>query len=69
MSQAPLRGLSLLPQKLLRLDARLFEDGPQRAFGHITGVVGDGGVSVCGGVEPDFMATRRLAIKLKPQLL
>ena len=68
--QSPaLRGLSLLPQKLFRLDPCLFEDGPQRAFGHIAGVVGNGGVMVGRWVEPDLMGARRLAVELKSQLL
>lgn len=62
-------GLSLLSQKSFRLDTRLLEDGAERAFRHIAGMVGDGGVVVGCGVEPDFMASRCLAIERKTQLL
>ena len=58
----------LLAQKLLRLNPRLLENGPERPFRHIAGMIGNGRVAVGVWVEPDFMATRRLAVELKPQL-
>jgi hypothetical protein len=54
-----LRSLSPLLQKLFRLNARLFDDSVERTFGHIARMVGNGGVAVGGGVEPDFMAASR----------
>ena len=61
------RAFLLLPQKLLRLNPGLFENGSQRAFRHIAGMIWNGGVAVRGRVEPDFMAARRLAVELKAQ--
>ena len=60
--------LLLLPlQEGLGIDASLFEDGAQRAFGHVARVVGDGGVAVQRGVEPNFVATSSLAVELQAQ--
>ena len=51
-----LRWRSLLLQEHIRLDAGLFEDSAERAFGHVAGMVGNGGVAVGGRVVPDLMA-------------
>ena len=52
-------------QKIIRLNPRLFEDLAESAFGHITIVVGDGGVFTAAIIEPDFVAARRLPIECK----
>lgn len=44
-----------LLQKLIGLDARLLEDGAQRAFRHIAGMVRDRGVAVGRRVVPDLV--------------
>ena len=62
-------GASLLLQKRFGSDAGLLEDGAQRALWHVAGVVGEGGVPVQRGVEPDFMRTCGLAMELQAQLL
>ena len=58
---------SLLLQERVRLDAGLLEDGAQRAFGHVAGMVGNGGVAVRGRVLPDLMAAGSLAMELEPE--
>ena len=60
---------SLLLQEHFRLDAGLLEDGAQRAFGHVAGMVGDGGVAVGRRVVPDLVAAGGLAMKLHPERL
>ena len=60
---------SLLLQEHFRLNAGLLEDGAQRAFGHIAGMVGDGGVAISCRVVPDLMAAGGLAMKLHPERL
>ena len=62
-------GASLLLQKRFGFDAGLLEDGAQRALWHVAGVVGEGGVPVQRGVEPDFMRACGLAMELQAQLL
>ena len=59
----------LPPQELVRVDAGLFQNCPQRPLRHIARMVGDGGIAVGSGIEPDLVASRGLAIKLKSQLL
>src|SRR5665213_3545872 len=58
---------SFLLQEYLWLDTGLLEDGAQGPFGHIAGMVGNGGVAVGGRVVPDLMAAGGLAMKLHPQ--
>lgn len=58
---------SLLAQEGLLIDVRLLEDGAQRAFWHVAGMVGNGGVAVGGRVVPNLMATGGLAMKLHTQ--
>lgn len=58
---------SLLLQECLLIDARLLEDGAQRTFWHVTGMVRNGGVAVGGRVVPDLMAAGGLAMKLHTQ--
>ena len=55
---------SLLLQERLWLDTGLLEDGAQCAFGHIAGMIGNGGVAVGRGVVPDLVAAGGLAMKL-----
>jgi hypothetical protein len=52
-------------QKIIRLNPRLFEDLAERTFGHISIVVGDGGIFTAIIVEPDFVAATSLTIKRK----
>jgi len=47
----------------------LLEDGAQRAFGHVTGMVWDRGVSVKVRVEPDLMRARSLAMEFQAERL
>ena len=49
-------------QKIIRLNPRLFEDLAESAFGHITIMIGDGGVLAAAIIEPDFVAARRLPV-------
>jgi hypothetical protein len=52
-----------LLQKVVRRDTGLFENGPERAFGHVAGMIGYRGVSVGLLIVPDFMTTGGLAVK------
>jgi hypothetical protein len=54
-------------QKIVGRSARLLEDGTKCTFGHVAGMVGDGGVTLNCRIEPDFMRTARLAVELKAQ--
>lgn len=47
----------------------LLEDGAEGPFGHVAGMVGDGGVAVGGRVMPDLMAAGSLAMKLHSERL
>lgn len=58
---------SLLLQERFDLDAGLLEDGAEGAFGHVAGMVRDGGVAIAFGVEPDFVRAGGLAVKLQTQ--
>lgn len=58
----------LLPQEGFRLDVGLLEDGAQRAFRHIAGMIGDGGVTVGLRIEPNLMGARRLTVELEAEL-
>ena len=49
-------------QKIIRLNPRLLEDLAESAFGHITIVIGDGGVLTATIIEPDFVAARCLPV-------
>jgi hypothetical protein len=57
----------LLFQELLRFDSRLFENRAQRAFGQVARMIWNGGKPPCGGIVPDFMATRRVTMEFKPK--
>ena len=59
----------LLLQEFFGRDASLLEDGAQCALGHVAGVVGDGGVAVSCGVEPDLVGAAGLAVELQAQFL
>jgi hypothetical protein len=61
------RWRSLLLQKHFRFDACLFQDGAQRSFRHIAGMVGDGGVAIGCRVMADLMTAGRLTVELKAQ--
>jgi hypothetical protein len=55
----------ILPQKLLHLHPRLFQNGSERTFGHIPRMIGDRGIAVGRGVVPNFVRTGSLSVKLK----
>jgi hypothetical protein len=52
---------------LIRSYARLFQDGAQRAFGHVARMIGNGGVATCAGIELDLVAAGGLTVELKPE--
>jgi len=52
-----------------RLYAGLLEDGAQGAFGHVAGVVRDGGEPVRRGVMPDLVTAGGLAMEHEPERL
>lgn len=47
--------------------ARLLEDGAQRTFWQVAGMVGNGGVAIGGRVVPDLVAAGGLAMELHTQ--
>ena len=57
------RALNL--EKLLWLNRSLSQNRAERTFRHITRVIRDGGVAIGPRVEPDFVASRRLAVKFE----
>jgi len=56
-------------EEVLGFDRGLWEDGAERAFGHIAWIVGDGGVAMGGGIDPDLVRTGSLTAKFKSQTL
>ena len=60
---------ALRVQEVFQGDASLIEDGAEGPFGQVSGVVGNGRVAVCLGVEPDFMTSGSLAVKTKTEHL
>jgi len=66
----PAPGFVLLAsEEIFDADVGLLEDGAQGAFGHVAGMVGDGGVAVAGGVEPDSWLPAACRSKAKPSAL
>jgi hypothetical protein len=63
-----LHGLFFL-QEIVRRDTGLFEDGQESAFRHVSGMIGDCGVSVGLLVVPDFMTPAAWRSKAKPSTL
>jgi len=61
--------LRSIRQETVRIYACLFQDRAKRSFGHLTRMVWNRSVSVGSGIEPDFVTTGGLAIKLKAALL
>ncbi len=61
--------MALLSQKNLSLYVRLLQNCPQSPFRHVTGVIWHRRVSASVGVIPDFMTSRGLSIKRKPESL
>ena len=59
----------LLFEKGVRVDPRLAKDRTKRAFRHVTGMVGKGGIAVCGWVDPDLVRAGGLAAELKAHTL
>jgi len=51
------------------LDAGLPQNGPQRFFRHVAGMIGDGSIAVGLFIVPDLVASGRLAIKHKTKHL
>ena len=60
---------SVFVEKRFRRNIGLLENRAQCSFRHIPAVIGDSGVAMGGGVEPDFMRSARLAIELEAKLL
>src|SRR5882762_1795079 len=56
-------------QHILNRCNGILENGAQRAFGHVTGIVRNRGVSVQVRVEPDLMRTGRLAMEFHAERL
>jgi hypothetical protein len=56
---------SFFIQEVVRLYTGLPQNGPQRAFGHVSGVVLNGSVTVGLGIVPDLMTSGRLAVESK----
>lgn len=56
-------------QEVFRIDVCLSQNGAQRALGHVSGMVGDGGVAVGLMVVPNLVASGRLSIKSKTECL
>jgi hypothetical protein len=56
-------------QEIVRLDTGLSQNGPQRAFRQVSGMVGDGGVAIGLGIVPDLVASGRLTVKGKAERL
>ena len=56
-------------QKIAGIYTGLFKDCSQSAFGHVAGVIGNNGISICLFVIPDFMASGSLAVKGKTKRL
>lgn len=56
---------ALHSQEILRVDARLLENGPQRSFRQVARMIRDRCVSVFRCAEPDLMAAGGLAVELE----
>lgn len=56
---------SLLQQECLRLDISLLENGAQRAFWHIAGMIRDSRVEIDRRIAPNFVTASSLAVKFK----
>ena len=54
-------------QKRLRRNARLLEDGAERSFRHVAGMVRNSGVTVSHWVVPDLMRAGSLAVQLEAE--
>lgn len=50
-------------------NGRLFQDGSQRPFGYVAGVIGNGDEATSCWINPDFVGTRCLPMELKSQCL
>ncbi|MHB1144796.1 MAG: hypothetical protein ACYCZS_07850 [Thiobacillus sp.] len=59
----------LTSHKHFRLDSGLSEDGAERAFRDIAGMIGNGGIAAYFRIESDFMRACRLAVEFEAQLL
>lgn len=59
----------LLLQKFFGGDTGVLENGAQRALWHGAWMIGDGGVAVSYGVEPDLVGTASLAVELQAKVL
>ena len=54
-------------QKRLRRNARLLEDGAERSFRHVAGMVRNSGVTVGGRVVLELMRAGSLAVELEAE--
>jgi hypothetical protein len=52
-------------EKVVRIYARLFQDGAERSFGHVAGMIRDRRIAIGAGVVPDLMTTGGLSIELE----
>ena len=55
----------LRPQEVVYVYSRLFQDCPQRALGHVAGVVWHCCVPIGAGAEPGFVAAGSLPVELE----
>ena len=52
---------SIILQEVLGFDSSLAENGAKRALGHIAGMIGDCGVTMRGGIDPDLVRSGSLS--------
>ena len=55
--------MSLKVQKIVGLDAGLFEDGSKGPFGYVAGVIGNSGVVIGLVVVPDLVTSGSLTVE------
>lgn len=55
----------LILQKIFRGNSSLLENSPESPFGHVSWVVGDGGVQVSCWIVPKFVATGGMPVEEK----
>jgi hypothetical protein len=54
-------------KKVFDINICLFQNCPQSAFGHLSGVIRDCGKSFCFGIKSDFVTAGGLTVKLKAE--
>ncbi len=65
MSNVPFYATTSYAQEFVRCDACLRQDGSQGALWHVAWMIGDGGVTIGGGVEPDLVRASGLTVELE----